>query len=158
MAGSVASAVLAQRFVARAQVVAGSDEVTDALQIDEDAPHALGALVIAEPIGFDADSAQLEVEGAKQLGFAADLLWQFDEVLLTAEGIGDRPLFDTDAVELSRQRVQALVGYLEFCGVVSVEVRVTERGRGLVDARGAARLRPAERRVELRLRRVGNRH
>lgn len=155
--GVVASTALAQRFLGRAESLVDGDEVVDALGIDDDAPHALGALVLGDPIGFDADEARLQPDSAKRLGWAADLLWQFDEVLVTAEGIGDRPVFEADAIELSRQRVQALVAYLEFCGVGAVEVRVTERARGLVDARGAAQLRPAERRVELRLRRVANR-
>lgn len=151
--GTVPTEAWARRVVARAETVTGHDEALGRLHLDPDAPAALGALVFADPVAFEAGSARLGAAATRALGEAADLLWQFDEVFLTALGEGDHEVFEADAVELSRQRVTALTSYLEFRGVAQVDVRVVERTRGLVDARGAARLRPADRRFEIRLRR-----
>ena len=71
--------------------------------------------------------------------------WQFDEVLAWAEGDGDALQYDAQAAELVRQRIATLVADLEYRGVEHVETRTQIRRRNV------SVLRPADRRVELRI-------
>ena len=153
VAGRVPSVSFGRRLEARAANVDGLDRVLSDLVVDETALPELGALVLVDPLVFAPDSSALELESAEALDALAGMLWQFDEILVWAVAGADHVRFEADAVELSRLRVATIVSYLEFRSIHDVDVRVQLRNRGLVDARGAASLRPAERRLEIRIRR-----
>ncbi len=143
--GSCSDVADFERLVARATRLAGDRRVSVEATCEPDLDGEHAALLLGTPILFEAGSAVLQADSAAALDFLAAVAWQFDEALAWAEGDGDALRFDAEAVDLARRRAAALVAYLDYRGVRRVETRTQARRRNV------AVLRPAERRVELRI-------
>ena len=143
--GSCADVSDFERLVQRATRLAGERRVSVEATCDPELEGERAALLLGTPILFDAGSTTLQAESTAALDFLAGVAWQFDEIRAWAEGDGDQPRFDAEALDLARCRAAALVAYLEYRGVYRVQTRIQARRRNVPV------LRPAERRIELRI-------
>jgi YD repeat-containing protein len=150
--GWVPSRSFAARVLARAESIAGDHEVVSDLRIDPGVVPELGVLVVVDQLRFESDRAHLDGRSAQVLDLLADVAHQFDEVTTWAYDAADRPMSEVDAIELSRERVAALISTVEGERSVEATVRVQVRNRGLVEGLGE-NPEPRPRRYQIRLRR-----
>jgi outer membrane protein OmpA-like peptidoglycan-associated protein len=144
--GSVPDEFAAERVLARAARYGAAGAVLSTLEIDPAAPLTSGSLLLAEPIEFDSGSCSLNALATARLGFAVSVLWQYDEVIISAVGpAGEAPTAYLGAV-LGHERAIVVESYLKGLGAEDIAVRLDEPGAA------------PDRRVEIAVRRGPHRY